>query len=288
MVLQAYIDDSRDQGELFVLAGYIASAEQWAEFSKEWEAALPNSTLQKDGTYRFKMSEMAWRGRTDDIGQFHKIINDHVIMSIAFILDERELNRAVDRVHVDLFEYDLSALRQPFEQIFTLLMDQFHKLRIDKPEMVPVDGVIDFYFDETSEKGPILRQWDEFMAHRFPQHRALYGATPRFEKDEDFLPIQAADFHAWWVRRWAKEHGPDHVKDGDFSYANRTAKPIYNLVMHITEDQLVETFISDIKAEYPGAPVRDLKPIENVDGPFPVERAASAIKRWIRRVVARP
>ena len=32
VVLQAYIDDSYTAGETFVLAGYIASAEAWAQF----------------------------------------------------------------------------------------------------------------------------------------------------------------------------------------------------------------------------------------------------------------
>src|SRR4051812_12497106 len=58
LVLQAYIDDST-QGDVFVLAGYLASAAEWAAFSREWEAMLPLASIQEDGRYRFKMSEMA-------------------------------------------------------------------------------------------------------------------------------------------------------------------------------------------------------------------------------------
>jgi hypothetical protein len=35
LVLQAFIDDSRGDNGLFVLAGHIASTESWAQFAKE-------------------------------------------------------------------------------------------------------------------------------------------------------------------------------------------------------------------------------------------------------------
>jgi len=35
-----------------------------------------------------------------------------------------------------------------------------------------------------------------------PDIRRLMGANPRFESDIDFLPLQAGDLFAWWIRRW--------------------------------------------------------------------------------------
>jgi hypothetical protein len=49
MNLQAVIDDSSDPAEAYVLAGYIASAEAWAEFSREWEELLPLVPLSRSG-----------------------------------------------------------------------------------------------------------------------------------------------------------------------------------------------------------------------------------------------
>jgi hypothetical protein len=44
MALQAFIDDSgRGQDPAFVLAGWIASPEKWAEFSDEWKRILHES-----------------------------------------------------------------------------------------------------------------------------------------------------------------------------------------------------------------------------------------------------
>ncbi len=37
MVLQVYVDDSTTESDNFVLAGYIATAEEWLKFSRKWE-----------------------------------------------------------------------------------------------------------------------------------------------------------------------------------------------------------------------------------------------------------
>jgi hypothetical protein len=61
MAIQAYMDDSFSPGGVHVLAGYVAPAESWAAFSKEWEQLLPRALPGKTGKYRFKMKEMARR-----------------------------------------------------------------------------------------------------------------------------------------------------------------------------------------------------------------------------------
>ena len=48
MVLQAFIDES-GKNDWFVLGGYIASAEAWAAFSKDWEQILPLGIRDKKG-----------------------------------------------------------------------------------------------------------------------------------------------------------------------------------------------------------------------------------------------
>jgi hypothetical protein len=64
---------------------------------------------------------------------------------------------------------------------------------------------IDFWFDKRAEKKVILETWDDYLKHRPDKVRPLYGEAPKFEDDADFLPLQAADFWAWWVRKWHKE-----------------------------------------------------------------------------------
>jgi hypothetical protein len=69
-------------------------------------------------------------------------------------------------------------------------------------EVLTAGEKIDFIFDEQTEKKVIYRIWDEFAETRPDSYRVTLGNTPRFENDQDFLPLQAADFWAWWARKW--------------------------------------------------------------------------------------
>jgi hypothetical protein len=53
MVLQAFMDESEDPGETFLLAGHIATARTWENFTPEWKAMLPYSGVQKMGSRIF-------------------------------------------------------------------------------------------------------------------------------------------------------------------------------------------------------------------------------------------
>ena len=65
---------------------------------------------------------------------------------------------------------------------------------------------IDFIFDEFSQKKHIQLGWEMFAATRPPELRELLGREPRFESDDEFLPLQAADMLA----RHAREHWLKH------------------------------------------------------------------------------
>ena len=83
-------------------------------------------------------------------------------------------------------------------------MDHFHQQgREALQDLIPLTEKVDFYFDDQTEKSIILRGWDDFVAEMPDDEiKQYYGATPRFENDQDFLPLQAADLWAWWVREW--------------------------------------------------------------------------------------
>jgi hypothetical protein len=220
VILQAFIDDSYRKEGLFVLGGYIASAEAWAAFSNEWETALPSfGTRKKNGKYHFKMSEMAGLRLLHRVPAFYDIIERHVLCSLACKIDLIQLERAKERVWIEDTPIIWGFLDNPFLTCFRFLLDNFHQVRIAPPEgapqfisrLTPPDKVIDFYFDEHSSKSAIISVWDEFVATRLEHVRQLYGATPRFENDDDFLPLQAADFWAWWVRKGFEENLLDQI-----------------------------------------------------------------------------
>jgi hypothetical protein len=67
-----------------------------------------------------------------------------------------------------------------------------------------IEEPIDFIFDNQNEKTAILNGWDLYRASAPERIHKLLGAMPRFEDDEQFLPLQAADMLAWWCRKWEK------------------------------------------------------------------------------------
>jgi hypothetical protein len=84
---------------------------------------------------------------------------------------------------------------------------------------------------------------------------------PRFLNDQTFLPLQAADFWAWWIRKWcadgALKEKLDHAatwpwgaKDGGYP----------RLHISYDEEQLVGFFMKVIgEAIEPSRPIYDLK-----------------------------
>jgi hypothetical protein len=104
---QAFVDDSKTppNGE-FVLAGYIATAETWAHFSKEWEAALPFGTKTKNGKDHFKMSEMARSERTmERVRMFYNVIENYPLLPISCRVNLVEFALAQERMRILLREW---------------------------------------------------------------------------------------------------------------------------------------------------------------------------------------
>ena len=127
---------------------------------------------------------------------------------------------------------------------------------------IPQDEPIDFTFDDQKEKNVILNAWDRYMASRSDESRKRYGTTPRFEDDQKFLPLQAADFWAWWVREWS-EQGVlrDKLQSLDFGAWKGHTKNRGAMIIDIsfTEQQLFE-MIRDATREIlpPGKVIYDV------------------------------
>jgi hypothetical protein len=124
------------------------------------------------------------------------------------------------------------------------MMDKFHEQRAMFADKIPLDEAVDFICDKQAEKNAILKTCDEYIDLRDDNIRPYYGAAPRFEDDQDFLPLQAADLWAWWVREWweeeAYERGPQRQRDYDFgSWRGKRRKQI---IMSFNEDHMVDAF----------------------------------------------
>ena len=224
---QAFIDDSRSKDE-FVLAGHIATSEAWATFAQQWENLLPLATKTKNGKWHFKMSEMAMSPTLmSHVPAFYKLVEEHVISSISCRMNMDVYRSAIarsERMAVGLptshpfyrVSVDPGVFRNPFRLLFRLMMDTFHTNREKFASKLPLEQKVDFIFDDQSEKDIIVGEWARYIDLREEELKPLYGATPRFENDQEFLPLQAADLWAWWVREWYEEDDsefPDKLRD---------------------------------------------------------------------------
>jgi hypothetical protein len=247
---QAFMDESISgfaDGE-FVLAGHVAPAQQWAAFAREWEILLPSGTLAEDGGYHFKMSEMALTPeRMERVQAFYRVIESHVTFSISFRMNLADFQNALTRIEQFAlkfnFSIDLSDWTNPYYFAFRSLIDNFHSRRQIMESDIPLTEVVDFYFDDRTEKNIIYKVWDEYLAELEPEVQKFYGTTPRFENDRKFLPLQSADLWAWWVRRWYEEDAidlPDKMHTLDFGTWRGKKRPVH--ILTANEDQIFEQF----------------------------------------------
>src|ERR1700688_4788228 len=105
MVFQASIDESYTDDASYVLAGYIASAETWAKFPRDWEELLSLTLPAKEsGKRRFKMKEMA--RRIEHVPAFYAVIEKHDLIRLSCHFNLSDLERAKQRVWVENLHID--------------------------------------------------------------------------------------------------------------------------------------------------------------------------------------
>jgi hypothetical protein len=193
------------------------------------------------------MSEMA--AHMDRVPPFYSVIEKHVLFRLSAKIDIMELANARDRIWSPTVRVaDFGLFNNPYFVCWHALINEFHGRRLISEyknqiaSSIPQDAIVDFYFDNTAEKGAIVDAWDDFIENREEEVRHLYGTTPRFESDDDFLPLQAADFLAWWIRRGYENGNLDQIISEDFG-SWRGTKHIPGMTISISEDDLVSSIL---------------------------------------------
>jgi hypothetical protein len=202
LALQVGIDDSRSdrtrsEGRVLVLSGFVAEAIDWAQFSSKWQERL--DTL---GWPRFKMSEINRRFNEPEAFRyaeaFYRILEPFPKAFFAIAIDEQLVEEA--------FEYCKlpKAYKNPYFLAYWLFLDYFgqsiHKTGVREP--------VEVIFDKQNvlENLP-QNHWEEYIASVGDRVFGILNKRPRFETDEDFLPLQAADLASWFVRKYWHENG---------------------------------------------------------------------------------
>ena len=124
-------------------------------------------------------------------------------------------------------------------------MRAFNETRAVIDSVIPLNAPVDFIFDNMSKKRRVLDNWDSWIESMTPEIRKRYGAAPRFEDDTEFLPLQAADFWAWWVREGCEVGQHNRVE---------TLFPIkgnyHSLYVWYQGEQLIEYFYNKIREQH--------------------------------------
>ncbi|MGE0579913.1 DUF3800 domain-containing protein [Reyranella sp.] len=266
MIFRAAVDESenRSRDGLFVMGGHVATAEAWAKFSAEWEKMLPAGTRAKNGNMHFKMDEMDDNDeRRSRVPWFFRIIEQHVLFSFSCVIDKGDLRRAMGRVWIPDCDIDWGFVANPYKITFRALYDMFHTNRHIIDNVVPsLNEPIDFVFDNrTDAKKEILESWDDYLASRPPETKQFYSkSVPRFLDDQEFVPLQAADFWAWWIRHWAEAGTLDNQDTGDFGYFQQQREGWVKVGFFFTEDELVKDFMKSVRERIePGRYIYDLR-----------------------------
>jgi hypothetical protein len=194
-MLQACVDGSgTGDPRLFVLAGGIATVEQWAAFSTEWQERL---NMRPPLEY-FKQSEMVQSPeRLERSGWFERVLRDHVTALISCVVRTEELVKVVREIKWPVKVVNADKLGNPYYFAFHAIMNKLAQYQ----EQLGISEPVYFVFDDEGEKKNTLQGWDRIKLSVTPEVRKLMGSTPTYRDDKQFLPLQGADLFAYWVRQ---------------------------------------------------------------------------------------
>jgi hypothetical protein len=228
-MLQACMDESgQGDPDLFVLAGYVSTTERWAAFSDEWQKLLDHRDPEHFRALEyFKMSEMQSERDRERCRWFHNVIEEYALGAISYTISTKVLRHEVERMFTEPeWRHGLS---NPWAFATSALLPVYARNRqaINLPE-----GPIDFVFDDRSDKKIIIENWDRFKSNN-PDCANLMGATPIFRSDREYLPLQAADLFAWWVRHWQLDGiKGNEISQCEFPWPRTTPMPWSHVVSH--------------------------------------------------------
>jgi hypothetical protein len=142
---QAYVDASgKGDPNWLIIAGYVAPADVWSEFSSAWQQRLNEA-----GIERFKMHE--WATRHWGAAWFYRLIEEAPITgAISCAINTAELVKVVRSFQWPLEVQGAELLENPYYFGFKAITDMMAQYQggfgIDEP--------VDFIFDDEGEKAP--------------------------------------------------------------------------------------------------------------------------------------
>jgi|SRR5208282_328124 len=200
-VLRTYIDDSgRGQKPHFVFAGFVARAEHWLEFNKAWQAALAGPPVLD----YLKTKDGMARRPGGPFKHWHRKDIDRCMDELMTVIESSYAARVGFSVPYNYFTKYFGgqiAKRMDTPYVFTAYL-----LITATLVSLYAEGcreIVEFVFDTTdrTEQDLIRKGWWGAL-DTAPHHlKPLMANPPDFRDEKQVLPLQAADFYAWHLRK---------------------------------------------------------------------------------------
>ena len=221
--LIGHADDSGSSDKVvYILSGWIATVEDWDQFSDEWEAIC----VQPPKTPRFHMKTARRK-------------NGRRVRDLAALVCKKTKYRveaAMSRQNYDKFAK--GTVGPQIDNPYFFLFYTVILATVQLMEKLGLEGSVDWIFDEQGKIGVEAVAWYEFIKERAtPELKRRLGSTPIFRDDDKVLPLKAADMLAWQGRRYVVEDGPEGIPHNDI-YDSFLAK--HGVSCNITGPNLVE------------------------------------------------
>jgi hypothetical protein len=213
-MLRGFFDDSREAGSVYILAGFVASVEQWIGFSDRWEQAL---TMASPRWNAFKMKRVNINDPAQlERAEYHyRIVEEFLPAAFCVAIPIPALTKVMEEYRIE------PKFRNPYYLVWLATISLFRNNYLYSGWTQPIDLI----FDNQSESKMVLQAWDVLVEQN--DDIKPFQNAPMFRSDEEMLPLQAADLLAWWARKNWVEHGTFDNQKWLFPWEERTPGPDY-------------------------------------------------------------
>ena len=231
MVVQAYIDESADGNleKVLVLAGYIANAKQWANFSDEWGSL--NTRDYQGAEFKMRSSHKYPR----KVEAYYSLIEKDDLCGIACIISINDMQSALGRVITPAgMERIRELLNNPYfigsRTILTHVARELPKIEVKEP--------VDFIFDERIAGKPlVLEGWEALKATAPENLSQRLAGSLTFSDSKRLMPLQAADLISGLIQRHETAKGK---WSGEIPY--KSSRSVQMILARPTEEDMFKVF----------------------------------------------
>lgn len=214
VVFNGFVDDSGSSrgvysGNVYVLAGFISTAEKWEEFSDAFEEICDKEPTIADfhmyEAYRpIGKSEYKFKDETE---------RDQRIREMVALIKGKALYRVDSVLAWPNYERIIKGRVPPeIDSPYFLLYYNTILAFASFMEQAKLTGTVDWVFDDQGPVGNEALNWYDFIKDNIGDEVKKYlGAKPIFRHDSDVLPLKAADIFAWQIRKHLATEQPKGI-----------------------------------------------------------------------------